>query len=124
MFTVVIIKSGLIMKSGSKRTYSRVTREASSLLGKLIKLARKERNLTASDLADRAGITRYTLQKIEDGALTCEIGLVLEVATIVGVKLFDNENSSLNLQVDTVDNRIALLPKYVRKTNKVLDDDF
>lgn len=112
------------MKALSKRAYSRITREASILLGKSIKLGRQKRKLTASDLADRAGITRNTLRKIEKGDLSCEIGLVFEVATLVGVRLFDAENATLLTQIDRVDSKIALLPKQVRKSNRVIDDDF
>lgn len=112
------------MKAVSKRAYSRIAREASVLLGKSIKLGRQQRKLTASDLADRAGITRNTLRKIESGDLSCEIGLVFEVATLVGVQLFDAENTRLSTQIDRVDSTIALLPKSVRKPAKVIDDDF
>ena len=38
------------------RSYSRVTRQALTMLGKLIRIGRAERGLTAQDLADRAGI--------------------------------------------------------------------
>jgi transcriptional regulator with XRE-family HTH domain len=112
------------MKTVTMRTYSRITRETSLLLGKLIKLSRQEGKLTASDLADRAGITRNTLRKIESGDLTCEVGLVFEVATLAGVKLFEGDSSSLTMQMDRADRSIALLPKYVRKPKKTLDDDF
>ena len=44
-----------------KRSYSRVTRQALSLLGKLIRVRRTEREMTAQELADRAGISRTTL---------------------------------------------------------------
>ena len=112
------------MKTANTRAYSRITKEASLLLGKLIKLGRQERKLTASDLADRAGITRNTLRKIEAGDLTCEVGLVFEVATLAGVQLFSADSASLTRQIDSVDHRTALLPKYVRKPEKALDDDF
>ncbi len=106
-----------------ERTYSRYSTDAVILLGKLIQLARKERKISESDLADRAGIARSTLQKIEKGDLTCEIGLVFEVATIVGIKLFDAE-SRLTMQIERADDKIALLPKAVRKSRKRVDDDF
>ena len=35
------------------------------------------------------------LQRIEKGDLKCELGAVFEVATIVGVKLFDAEQTTL-----------------------------
>ena len=45
--------------------------------------------MTAQDLADRAGISRGLLQRIEKGNLKCQIGAVFEAATLVGIKLFD-----------------------------------
>lgn len=107
-----------------KRTYSRVTREATELLGKLIRLGRKERRMTESELAGRAGISRATLQKIERGDLKCEIGLVFEVATLVGVKLFEAEDAqALSMHLDRINDKLALLPQSVRAAVKV-DDDF
>lgn len=66
------------------RTYSRHTREAVTLLGRLIRLARKERRLSAAELAERAGISRGTLQRIEKGDPKVEIGIMFEAATLVG----------------------------------------
>jgi len=106
------------------RAYSRYSIEAASLFGKQIKLGRKQRNWTERDLADRAGISRATLQKIEKGDLTCAIGLVFEVATLVGIKLFDMDANSLADYIERTDHNIALLPKSIRKSRKVLDDNF
>jgi len=106
------------------RTYSRYSTEAAALLGKQIKLGRKQCKWTEHDLADRAGISRATLQKIEKGDLTCAIGLVFEVAALVGVKLFDTENTSLAMHIERTDDKIALLPKAIHKRKKVVDDDF
>jgi ribosome-binding protein aMBF1 (putative translation factor) len=64
------------------------------LLGALIREARNERKLTAQELADRAGISRGLLQRIEKGNLKCEIGAVFEAATIVGIKLFEADGST------------------------------
>jgi transcriptional regulator with XRE-family HTH domain len=106
------------------RSYSRYSLEAAALFGKLIRLYRKERKLTARDLADRAGITRTTLRKIENGNMNSEIGLVFEVAALVGVKLFDADAGSLGEYRKRIDDRIAVLPKTVRKTGWEIDDDF
>lgn len=107
-----------------KRTYSRVTKEATELLGKLIRLRRKERKMTESELAGRAGISRATLQKIERGDLKCEIGLVFEVATLVGVKLFEAEAAqSVAMHLGRINDKLALLPQSIRTSVKV-DDDF
>ena len=112
------------MAKPATRTYSRYGRDAAELMGKLIRLGRTERKLTAQDLADRAGISRGLLQRIEKGDLKCEVGAVFEVATIVGVKLFDPESPSLTSHIERVDDKLALLPKYVRKSTKALKDDF
>lgn len=106
------------------RTYSRYSRDAAQLMGKLIRLGRTEQKLTAQDLADRAGISRGLLQRIEKGDLKCEIGAAFEVAAIVGVKLFDPENSSLTIHIERANDKLALLPKYVRKSTKTVDDNF
>jgi DNA-binding XRE family transcriptional regulator len=112
------------MASPQNRTYLRPTRDAVELLGKLIRLGRKERKMTEEDLAGRAGISRRTLQKIERGDLKCEIGLVFEVANLVGVKLFgDEESVNLYRNKNRIDDILALLPKRVRSIVKV-DDEF
>lgn len=112
------------MPHSRTRTYSRYSREAAALLGKTIRLGRRERRLTAQDLADRAGITRTTLRKIENGDMKSEVGLVFEVATLVGVKLFDAGPESIGAYGERIDDRIALLPKTVRKAERPIDDDF
>ena len=112
------------MASPQKRTYFRATRDATELLGKLIRVGRRERKMTGDDVAGRAGISRSTLQKIERGDLKCEIGLFFEVATLVGVKLFGiEESATVSMNLDRVDDKLALLPKRVRNSGKV-DDEF
>ena len=49
------------------RIYSRVTREALTMMGGLIRFARKQRKMSEAELAARAGIARSTLQLIEKG---------------------------------------------------------
>lgn len=50
-----------------QRTYSKYAQEAAVLMGEQIKLGRKQRQWSEKNLADRAGISRATLQKIENG---------------------------------------------------------
>jgi len=112
------------MPKSVTRTYSRYTREATKLLGQMIKLGRIERKLTAQDLADRAGISRGMLQRIEKGDPKCEIGVAFELAVLVGVKLFDADTSSLAGHISRTEEKLSLLPKQVRKITKVVDDEF
>lgn len=107
-----------------KRSYSRVTRQALTMLGKLIRIGRAERGLTAQELADRAGISRTTLSTIEKGAPGPEIGIVFEVASLVGVRLFEYDERILQIHNSRLDEKLTLLPRSVRHTVKVVDDDF
>ena len=112
------------MQKQATRTYSRITRHAAALLSKQIRIARKERKMTAQELSDRAGISRGLLQRIEKGDLKCRIGAVFEVATLVGIKLFDADELSLTTRIRQADDKIALLPKHIHPGKKVVDDDF
>jgi len=114
------------MNSKKKRAYSHYTKDAAILLGKDIQLARKARRFTVSDFADRVGISRITLQKIEKGDLKCELGIVLEAAALAGVKLFDVDpnTSSFAGHLESVNDKLALLPKSIRKRRTEVDDAF
>ena len=107
-----------------KRSYSKVTRQALSILGKLIRVGRAERGMTAQDLADRAGISRTTLYNIEKGAPGPEIGTVFEVAALVGVRLFEFDDRTLAMHNARLDEKLTLLPKSVRHSRQEVDDDF
>jgi len=113
------------MKTKKERIYSRQTKDAATLLGKYIQHGRKERGLTEMDLADRAGISRATLQKIEKGDPKCELGFFFEVAILVGVPLFGVESStSFSTHIERVNDKLALLPKSIHKKKNEVDDAF
>jgi hypothetical protein len=88
------------MPKVSARTYSRYSLEAIALLGALIRAARKEREMTT------------------------QLGATFEVATIVGVKLFDADATTLTRHIRHTEDKLALLPKSIRKRTKDVDDDF
>lgn len=108
----------------SAKAYSHYSLKAAALLGQMICLYRKEQKWTTQDLADRAGISRTTLQKIEKGDMKCEIGLVFEVAALVGIRLFEADSLSLDSMRAQVEDKIALLPKSIRTSKKDVDDAF
>lgn len=107
-----------------QRTYSRYAQEAAVLMGEQIKLGRKQRKWSAENLAERAGISRATLQKIENGEMSCAVGLVFEVATLVGVKLFEADSMPLAKHIEHTRDKIALLPQRIKAPKKVVHDDF
>jgi transcriptional regulator with XRE-family HTH domain len=114
----------LVVKMVKGRAYSRYAREAAALLARQVQLGRKRRKWTERELAERAGISRATLQKIEKGDLSVAIGLVFEVAALVGVTLFDDERTALAAHIARTDDMLALLPRSVRKRSNSVDDEF
>lgn len=110
---------------GAHRPVSRYTREAVLLLGKQIRLGRKARRWSEQALAERAGLSRATLQKIEKGDLSVAVGSVFEAAVLVGVSLFDEDPASLPAHIARADDRLSLLPSAARKRRGIeVDDDF
>jgi transcriptional regulator with XRE-family HTH domain len=60
------------------------TVRAARQLGENIATWRKLQDLTSEQLADRAGTSRVTLSKLENGDLGVGIGIVLEVLRALG----------------------------------------
>lgn len=106
------------------RPYSGYARDAVVLLGQLIRRARIERKLAAQELAERAGLSRGLLRRIERGDPGCTIGAVFEVAAIVGVRLFDADQATLASTISANTTTLALLPKAVRASKIEAKDDF
>ncbi|MFK7794971.1 MAG: helix-turn-helix transcriptional regulator [Gammaproteobacteria bacterium] len=112
------------MAKNSQRAYSAYTRNALALFASMIRVARIEHKLTTQELAERAGISRGLLQRIEKGDPACSIGVVFELATLVGVKLFNEDEQSISYQLHQAEEKLALLPKHMSKRTKAVDDDF
>lgn len=106
------------------RAYSRHTKEAVALLGTLIHNARIGRNMTVADVAERAGISRGLMSRIEKGDPGCAIGSAFEVASLLGVSLFESEPTTLTKHLASEREKLRLLPKAVRPTKTDVDDDF
>ncbi len=106
------------------RTYSPYAVEAAQLLGAQVRLARRERRWSVQELADRAGITPFTLSKVERGDLTVGLGVAFEAAALVGVPLFHEDRSRLRIDTERTRDRLALLPQRVRARREGVKDDF
>lgn len=94
------------------------------LLGQLIRTGRIERRMTAQELAERAGISRALLHRIERGDPGSSIGAVFEAAAVAGVPLFETERGATTLSVRDAGARLALMPKAVRRKPRAISDDF
>ena len=106
-----------------ERNYSPRTVEAAALLGARIRMGRRERRWTLEELAERVGIGVVTMRKIEQGDPSVGLGLAFEAASLTGVTLFHEEAPRLLLERARVDDRLAVLPRRVRKPTQI-DDDF
>jgi transcriptional regulator with XRE-family HTH domain len=113
----------IILYISRPTVYSIQTREAARLLGARVRIARLERRWSIEELADRVGVTRVTMSKVEDGDLSVKLGTALEAATVLGVALFDEDRSRRRLEAARVGDKLALLPETARKPPEV-DDDF
>lgn len=108
----------------NQRNYSKQTKEAAALLGALIKVERKNRKLTTTEVAGRAGISRLTLRRIENGDLKSGIGLFFEVALIVGVPLLGTEHRMLRNELAHAREKLSFLPRNVHRPHRGVKDDF
>ena len=106
------------------RAYSRQNHEALEVLAQMIRAGRIDRKMTAQEMADRAGISRPLLRRIEAADPSCAIGSVFEVAVIAGVPLFGGEPDRLETQRSALTEKLSLLPQRVRKPKRVIRDDF
>lgn len=107
-----------------RHSFSRTTVEAAALLGTQVAAARRERRWSAAELAERAGISTFTLSKVEKGDPTVGLGVAFEVAVLVGVPLFVDDRTRLAPALAQARDRLAVLPQRVRAPVTEVDDDF
>ncbi len=106
------------------RPYSSPARAAVRLLGTAIARERKRRRATAADLAERARISLVTLRKVERGEPSVAIGIVFEVAVLLGIDLLGTPDDVL-ARTRRAQESLALLPQRVRHPRAGdVDDDF
>ena len=112
------------MAKPASRSYSRYAREAAELLGHMVHNARVERGLTVADVAERAGVSRGLVHRIENGEMGSSIGAAFEVAAIVGLRLFEAEPTTLTRHLEMERDRSRLLPSAVRTGARKVKDAF
>ena len=112
------------MSKPAHRSHSRYAREAVELLGLMIHNARVERGYTVVDLAERAGVSRGLVHRIEGGEMGSSIGVAFELAALLGLRLFDAEPTTLTRHLAVEQHKLTLLPQSVRKPRDAVKDDF
>ena len=104
---------------------SRHAQDAVALLAGEIRAARLEKRMTAAELAERAGVSRGLVARIEQGDLACSIVTVFELAVIAGVDLFEQGTDKRSARLDGTRKILELLPKRARALQPPkVDDDF
>lgn len=106
-----------------RRAYSRTVRHTAELLGAQVRQARVERRWSTRELAERAGISTGTLLRVEHGDPSVSLGVAFDVATLVGVPLYFDDQARLAGELARQRDRLTLLPQRVRERGDV-DDDF
>ena len=112
------------MTKPAHRIYSRQNLEALELLGQMIRVGRIDHKMTAQEMANRAGISRPLLRRIEGADPSCAVGSVFEVAVIAGVPLWGGKPDRLESQRSALSEKLSLLPQRARKPRRIIHDDF
>jgi transcriptional regulator with XRE-family HTH domain len=104
--------------------FSRQTLDAARVLGVRIAEGRRSRRWTQAELSERAGVSRATVRNAERGEPTVAVGVMFELATLVGVQLFGLPPSRLPDLAAREREHLALLPAHVYPRHVVGDDEF
>jgi transcriptional regulator with XRE-family HTH domain len=60
-------------------------RRAAEALGQRLRLARERRRMPAAEMAERAGVSRMVIYKIEHGDLSVGLGALVRVLGVLGL---------------------------------------
>jgi transcriptional regulator with XRE-family HTH domain len=107
-----------------RHAYSKTVSYAAELLGAEIREARLQRRWSVRELAERAGVSTGTLQKVEHGDPSVSLGTAFDVAALVGVPLFYSDRERLADEALRARRRPVLLPSAVRRRARDLDNAF
>ena len=111
------------MKVTFEEATSRTTRHIISSVGSMIKLARKEKLMSVEELANRVGVGRNTIDKIENGGdVNIPIGNVIEAALIVGIPLFGGDREHIHNLSTMLGYMNKLIPERYKKEIVVKDN--
>jgi transcriptional regulator with XRE-family HTH domain len=90
------------MSNRSLPTYPRHARLAQGL-GERLRAARVRRRLSATEMAERMGITRPTLARLEEGDLSVGLGVLVRALGVLGAE----DDLAKILEDDEIGRRIA-----------------
>ena len=100
------------------------SRKVIEYFGQLIRTARKERGMTEAELADRMGVSRSTLRRIQDGDPGAAIGSYMEAAIILGIPVMGGDKENIRNMTTLLSYMNKLLPERAQGKVIEVDDDF
>lgn len=112
------------MAKPKDRPYFTYSTEAAQLLGLLIRDARISRRLTVAEAAERSCTSPGLVNRIEKGDMGCSLGAAFQLATLLGVRLFDAGPATLTRHLEMERGKLKLLPRRARKRQRPLNNDF
>src|ERR1700684_1386023 len=104
--------------------YSPEALDAARVLGLRIAEGRRHRRWTQAELCERASVSATPLRNAERGEPTVAVGVMFELATLVGVNLFGIPPGDLPRLAAREGERLALLPAHVYPRHANSDDEF
>lgn len=107
-------------------TLSTVPKQALSAFGKILTLARKEHVWRQCDLAERIGISRQTVSRMEAGDPNVAAGCYFAAAWLLDVPIFPgidakSTSSFLNMIFDMLKGKYS---QRIAKREKKIENDF
>lgn len=89
--------------------------------GELIKLKRKEKNLTQNELSEKLGLSSYkTISKWENGIYMPDISLLTSISEILDVSLYELLGGKENMKKENVEEVLKNTIDKASEKNKVL----
>jgi len=95
------VKDDLIGKVGTPKREAFELELRMDLIGEMIKKARKERNLTQSELGELIGVQKAQISRLENGTSNVTIGTML--------KVFEALKAKVNFRVELLDQTLKII---------------
>lgn len=99
--TLSEVKDDLIGKVGTPRREAFELELRLDLIGEMIKKARKERNLTQTELGELIGVQKAQISRLENGTSNVTIGTML--------KVFEALKAKVNFRVEMMNQKLKII---------------
>ena len=95
------VKNDLIGKVGTSRREAFELELRLDLIGEMIKKARKDRNLTQTELGELIGVQKAQISRLENGTSNVTIGTM--------IKVFEALKAKVNFRVELMNQKLKII---------------